>query len=372
MSTILYVLLAILLLGILIAIHEFGHFATARLTKIPVREFAIGMGPKLWSRTGKKSGTVYSLRAVPMGGFCSFIGEDDVQQVSKDDPRCWAKQKLWRRFLVVLMGPGMNFVLAFVVLFFYMAIGEKTVPTMRPVIGAVVEGSPAEEAGLLAGDNIVDINGVSTLVTSILPFEYTEPVDRMIRGWRDGDAPLRVTVLRDDAQEELEITPRYYPDEKRNLIGISYGSDPVEIEERCLSIGESVSYAWRSFRYYSTAIFDAVIGLFKGQNLDQVSGPVGAVAGITDMVKSAQEEWNGGFSVFVELLALISVNLGIMNLLPIPGLDGSRLVFMIIEGIRGKPVPPEKEAMVHLVGIAVLFALMIFLTFRDVSALFRK
>ena len=364
MTTFLYVLLAILLLGILIAIHEFGHYLTARLTGIPVTEFAIGMGPKLWSRTSKKTGIVYSLRAIPMGGFCAFVGEDDVQQVSKDDPRCWAKQKLWKRFLTVLMGPGMNFILAMVVLFFYMLIGVKEIPTVQPVLDSIVENSAAAQAGLQAGDLVEAVNGEDIRVTSMFTPDYNKAFSDRIAAWKEGDDPLRITVTRDGEPLTVEVTPAFHEPERRYMIGITYRPAAAAVETRALSVGESFRYAGKYFGYYSTAIFDAVIGLFRGQNLDQVSGPVGTVKIISEEVRTY------GFGAFIELLAVISVNLGIMNLLPIPGLDGSRLVFMVIEGIRGKPVPPEKEAIVHLVGMVLLFGLMIFLTFRDIRGFF--
>ena len=148
------------------------------------------------------------------------------------------------------------------------------------------------------------------------------------------------------------------------MIGVSYGYVALEYEHVSFTFSQSIELAWDNFTYYSTAIFDAVIGLFKGQNLDQVSGPIGTISVISQQVRDY------GFEAFIGLLAMISVNLGIMNLLPIPGLDGSRLVFMLIEAIRGKPIPPEKEAVVHLVGFVLIFGLMIFISVRDIGNLF--
>ncbi len=374
MSTILYVLLAILLLGILIAIHELGHYATARLTGIPVREFAIGMGPKLWSRTSKKTGIVYSLRAIPMGGFCAFFGEDDPDKNVHNDSRALSNQKLWKRMLMTLMGPMMNFVLAFVVLLMFYWIGgiyaAQPGTDYQPAVSSVVTNGRADASGIRAGDFIAEINGVSTSIAQedavSAAFDRDAAVfSSSINGWKAGDAPLVFTVRRGEEILHLEVEPAYDEAAGRNMIGITYTYNALETQHVGLTFGQSAAMSWEQFKYYSTAIFDAVIGLFKGENLDQVAGPIGTVSIIS------QEVRDNGFEAFIGLLALISVNLGIMNLLPIPGLDGSRIVFMIIEAIRRKPIPPEKEAIVHLVGFVLIFGLMIFISIRDIGNLFR-
>ncbi len=376
MTTIPYILLAILLLGILIAIHELGHFLTARLTGVPVVEYAIGMGPKILSHTGRKSRIRYTLRAIPMGGFCRFVGEDDPDAESHDDPRAFSKQKLWKRALTVLMGPGMNFILAFFALLLLFWVGGVNAPkegtAYAPMISAVTAGGAAETAGIRPGDYILSVSGADA---ALPPEAFDDPafktedevLSARIRGWKFGDAPLEMVLKRGDETLTVQVSPLFDPSPEvgRNVIGISYGYAALEVEHRGLYFGESVRMAGESFGYYSTAIFNAVIGLFKGENLDQVSGIPRTVAAISEQVQAY------GLTAFVELLALISVNLGIMNLLPIPGLDGSRLVFMAIEGVRGKPVPPEKEAVVHLVGMVLLFALMIVITVHDILSLVR-
>ena len=372
MSTILYILVAILLLGILIAIHELGHYVTARLTGIPVREFAIGMGPKLWTRTSQKTGIIYSLRAVPMGGFCAFFGEDDPDKNVHNDPRALCKQKLWKRMLMTLMGPMMNFILAFVVLLLFIWIGGMNVAKpgslYQPLISDVVTNGHADASGIRDGDYIAKINGVDTSITAE-ELDNANSLDTLlfstsINTWKEGDPPLVFTITRGEETVTAEIEPYYDTEAKKNMIGVTYGYAALEYEHISFDFGESAELAWEEFKFYSTAIFDAVIGLFKGENLDQVAGPIGTVSIIS------QEVRDYGFEAFIGLLALISVNLGIMNLLPIPGLDGSRIVFMIIEAIRGKPIPPEKEAIVHLVGFALLFGFMIFISIQDIGRLF--
>ncbi|MBQ6173381.1 MAG: site-2 protease family protein [Clostridia bacterium] len=365
MSTVLYVLAAILLLSILIAVHEGGHFLAARLTGIPVREYAIGMGPKIFSRTSKKSGIVFSLRAVPMGGFCAFYGEDDPDAKAQDDPRAFSRQKLWKRIVTVLMGPGMNFILAFAVLLLSTWILGVSVPVreagFEPLITDVAASGAAKEAGIRPGDFITAINGQAMLVYED---EERNPFSDAISGWKEGDAPLVLTVRRGRETADIAVTPHYVGETGRMMIDIGYGYYAVETKRAPVGIWDGVRVSWDDFTYFSGAIFNAVIGIFKGENLDQVSGPVGAVTQISEQVRQS------GFDAFIQLLAFISVNLGIVNLLPIPALDGSRILFMLIEGVRGKPIPPEKEAVVHLAGMALLIVVFVILTVRDVGRLF--
>ena len=345
-----YVLIGILLLGILIAVHEFGHFIAARMTGIEVMEFAIGMGPKLVGWTGR-SGTKFSLRAIPLGGFCAFYGEDDVEGKAKDDPRAYSKQNVWKRLFTVAMGPMMNFVLALAVsLAFYWTSGMLEV---LPVIEAVDASSPAAVAGMLPGDRIIAVDGV----------DYTNaPVTDIQAALATGGAPVDVTLQQregDLAQITLRITPAWNEEYQRHMIGITFAT-----RRTSLPFGTAVQAAGQYCLQAGTAVFDALGGLFTNPEIrDQVSGPVGAVATVSQAVKQ------DGFDAFISLLVLISMNLGVMNLLPIPGLDGSRIVFHLIEAIRRKPIKPEREAMVHLIGMVFLFGLMIYLTFKDVIRL---
>ena len=342
-----YVLIGILLLGILIAVHEFGHFIAARICGIEVMEFAIGMGPKLLGWTGK-SGTKFSLRAIPLGGFCAFYGEDDVEGKSKDDPRAYGKQNVWKRLFTVAMGPMMNFVLAFIVfLGFYWTSGMMEVV---PVIEAVDATSPAAVAGMLPGDRITAVDGM----------DFTDaPVTDIQAALNTNGVPVEVTVLRGEDVHTLTMTPAWNEDYQRHMIGITFAQ-----ETRALPFGTAVRASWDYCVDAGSAVFTALKGIFTDPEIrDQVSGPVGAV----DVVAKAVRQ--DGFIAFVSLLVLISVNLGIMNLLPIPGLDGSRIVFHLIEAVRGKPIKPEREALVHLIGMVFLFGLMIFFTFKDVLRL---
>ena len=354
-----YILLAILLLAILVTIHEFGHFLAARLMKIDVTEFSIGFGPRLLGWKSKKYETDFSLRAIPLGGYCAFYGEDDAKGITKDDPRAFPKQNVWKRLFVILMGPMMNFVLAFVVAaVFYWVSGVSEVTGVDPYIAEVMGAGPAYSAGLQSGDQITEVNGREMLDGTM------ETLLSTISSWQEGEDPLRMTIRRGEESFQADLTPVWDEQEKKMRIGITIGGI-YRTEQKAVSFLGGFENAWRLCVNASGAILGALGDLVTtGKGLDQTSGPVGIVTMVSSEVKE------GGFSAFVQLLVLISINLGLMNMLPIPGLDGSRLVFGLVEVIRRKPVPPEKEAVVHLVGMVFLFAVMIFFTFKDVMKLF--
>ena len=354
-----YILLAILLLAILITIHEFGHFLAARAMKIDVREFSVGMGPKLIGWKSRKYETVFSIRAIPLGGFCAFYGEDDPTGASKDDPRAFAKHNVWKRLLVILMGPLMNFVLAFIVAtVFYWINGVNVATGVDPYIAEVMAAGPAWSAGMKAGDVVTEVNGRDMLDGT------TDTLLNTIADWKEGDEPLHMVIRRGEETYEADMTPVWDEQENKMRIGVTIGG-VYRTEMQQVSFLEGFRYSWRLCVNASGAILRALKDLVTtGKGLDQTSGPVGIVSIVSSEVKV------GGINAFTQLLVLISINLGLMNLLPIPGLDGSRLVFGLVEVIRGKPVPPEKEAMVHLVGMVFLFGLMIFFTFKDIMRLF--
>lgn len=358
--SIVYILLAILLLAILITVHEFGHFLAARAMKIEVREFAVGMGPKLIKWKSRKYETDFSIRAIPLGGFCAFYGEDDTKGISKDDPRAFPKQNVWKRLFVILMGPMMNFVLAFVLAtVFYWTNGINVATGIDPYIAEVMAAGPAYSAGMKSGDVVTQVNGKEMLDGTM------ETLLNTIGSWKEGDEPLHMVIRRGEETFEADLTPVWDEAEKKMRIGVTIGG-VYRTETHPVSFGDGFKHSWELCVNASGAILKALGDLVTtGKGFDQTSGPVGIVSIVSSEVKE------GGLSAFVQLLVLISINLGLMNLLPIPGLDGSRLVFGLVEVIRGKPVPPEKEAMVHLVGMVFLFGLMIFFTYKDIVRLFQ-
>ena len=365
-----YIILAILLLAILIVVHEFGHFMAARAMKIDVREFAVGFGPKLIGWKSKKYETTFAIRAIPMGGYCSFYGEDDATGEYQDDPRVFGKHSVWKRMFVILMGPVMNFVLAFIAATVLIWCIGVTVPTEKeeydPFIQEVMAAGPAYDAGMKAGDQVLEINGKDMMDGTM------ETLLDTISGWQEGDAPLHLTILRGNEKVETDVTPKWNEEAQKMQIGV-YINGYRRVETKSVGFFGGFGEAWNMCTNAGGAILRALKNLVtKGEGLEDTAGPVGIVSVISSEVQGQVQQGGvgAGASAFVQLLILISINLGLMNLLPIPGLDGSRLVFGIVEVIRRKPVPPEKEAMVHLIGMVFLFGLMIFFTFKDIMRLF--
>ena len=360
-----YIILAILLLAILIVVHELGHFWAARLMKIEVSEFGVGFGPKLFGWKSRKHETRFVIRAIPLGGYNAFYGDlgqdpDNGPAVAPDDPRRFEKQPLLRRMFVVLMGPVMNFLLAFVLATgFYWVSGIPTATGVDPYISGVNAAGPAVDAGLREGDVIAEIDGVNMLDGTM------DTLLNTIAGYRQGQPPMKLTVLRGEETLQMEMTPAWNEDEERMMVGVMIGGRYRIETERTTLIGAAAAsgeMCWRAAGLILNALKNLVT---TGEGIENTSGPVGIISIVSSEVRS------GGFQAFLELLISISINLGLMNLLPIPGLDGSKLILGLIEAVRGKPIPPEKEAIVNTVGMVLLLGLMVLLTFKDVFNLLR-
>ena len=360
--SIFYILAALLLLGILVTVHESGHFFAARLTGIPVKEFAIGFGPKILSWKSRKHETAFCLRLIPAGGYCMFYGEDDIDgREAAEDPRSFGKHAVWRRIVTVLMGPGMNLVLAFLVASaLFAAVGLDTGGYYDyPTVEKIAPGSPAEKAGLLPGDVLLSIGGQDAQGVNA---ERTEiRAISLIKAYDPAQGGLPVTVRRGDREISVTLVPEYAESEGRYMIGAELGGLAYHPSYVPLPLHEAVPRAAE----YCVEMGGRIIGALKdllttGAGIEESAGPVGIVHMIAEETKAS------GFIVYTELLVLISVNLGLFNLLPIPGLDGSRLVFLLVEGIRRKPVPRKLEAWVHTAGFVVLIALMLVITYRDI------
>ena len=332
-----HVLLALLMLGVLITVHEAGHFLAARLCGIEVQEFAMGMGPALISRKSRR-GTKFSLRLLPIGGFCQFYGEDE----DTGDGMGFNDYPVWKRALTVASGPLMNFVLAIVVIFVYLS--AWGLPAVVPRVAELEMN--AEAAGLMIGDEILFVNGVEVVDTST--------VTDAISGSAGGDVTL--TVCRGDETCDVVITPFYDEEAGRYRVGFTFAQERVRVSI-WQSLPFSVSYNLES----ATLIVDTLRKLVTtGEGAGDVTGPVGTVY----VIKEATQQ--GGMDIFLEMAAMISVNLGVMNLLPIPGLDGSRLLFLLVEAVRRKPVKRELEGTIHFAGLVLLMGLMVVLVYKDV------
>lgn len=360
MSTILYVLLALLLLGIMITVHELGHFLAARACGIAVKSFGIGFGPRIANWTSKKTGTEYSFRLIPAGGFCGFYGEDDADGSDKDDPRSMLLQPAWKRLVTIAAGPVMNFVLAFAVgLVFFFGYGLPVADgELISQITEVSAGSPAEEAGLLPGD----------IITAINDQKVTDNVSELVSQYQAGGEALKVTVLRGEEELTLAVTPEYDEAEGRLLMGImmtvGYGEDYEIIWQR-MDAGTTIRHTWDTCVSAGSMILDSFKGLVtRGEGFDEMAGPVGVINVI------AQETRTYKLMGYLNMLMMISINLGLVNLLPIPGLDGCRILFVLFEMIFRRPVNRTVEAYIHLAGYVFLIGVMIFFTFRDVLNIF--
>lgn len=338
--TALSILAALLLLSLLVMVHELGHYLAGRALGSSILEFSIGMGPKLLKKT--KGETEFSIRAFPIGGLCRFEGED--QDVKTECS--FNAQKVWKRIVVVLSGPVMNLLFAVICsIITLLAFGD-----FMPGVNEVSPDSPAAVAGVQAGDVIEKIDGEPVKF-------YFQTVD-MILAVETKDMTL--TVLRDGNEIQLPLSNIYNEELGRNLIGVTISQVRVHFGFG-VSITRSVNYVTatlvETFRFFGRAAQGDV-------SSSDAAGPVAIVAIISEAVRSSGEN-------VLRLLVLISASLGIMNLMPIPAMDGGRLAFMLVEVIRGKAIAPEKEGLIHFVGLILLFGLMILLTYNDITNLIR-
>lgn len=338
------ILIALLVFGVLVLIHEFGHYIVAKKSGIKVEEFAIGMGPKLISK--QYGETVYSIRALPLGGFCKMLGED----AASEDKRAFANKSIGIRMAVIGAGPIMNLLLAFIIILcFIISDGFATT-----IVNQVYPDTPAENSGFRQGDKVLSIDGDKINIKQEIPYILNETKDR----------PIEVVILRDDAKITKEIKPMLDKDTNQWILGLGF-----EAKDGRKNILESITQSFWNVLFLVKLV---VVGFFKiitGQvDKSQIAGPVGVIQMIgqsyevglkTSIIMAIQN--------VMYLAALISANLGVMNLLPIPALDGGRLVFLIIEGLRGKPIDVDKEGFIHFVGFVLLMALMVFILYNDLS-----
>lgn len=344
MTMILTILAAIIIFALLIFIHELGHFIAAKATGIRVLEFAIGMGPKLFGR--KKGETLYSVRAVPIGGFCALEGEDS----NSGDPKAINNKPAWQRLVVLAAGAFMNILLGFILLIVMTAQGEQVVTN---TVASVQPGTAAYDSGLAAGDEIIKMAGSRTPIAA----EITWAAQRR------GSAETEFVIRRNGEKQTLRIQPRE-TDGK-----FQYGFTLATADN---SFGETMKTAWHGTFFYSKLIVGSLVDLFRGEvKVTELSGPIGIVSEIGSAVQETAKTGLPGLLNLINLAVLLTINLGIFNLLPLPALDGGRILFVLIEMIRRKPLPPEKEGMVHFVGFALLILLSIAIAVMDIMKFWR-
>ncbi len=373
-------IITVIIFLVMISLHEFGHFIVSKLVGVKVLEFAIGMGPAILKWKGRE--TQYSLRIFPVGGYCKLDGEDE----KTDDERAFCNQKWWKRFLVVVAGAVLNIILGFAILFGLTA-SEEAIPV--PVVDGILAEGYADDSGIMAGDEIIKINGTA------INF-YPDLSDALAEITNGED--VRVMVKRGGEKLELSVRPTkeqseiYYEEGGARVITSLNGGEPTEaiypytdnaaaaevigtsITDERYIIGftpktqqtdfwNTLEYSFHYTGYVVKLVYRGLIDLITGkQGLENVSGPVGIVSAVNTMVNSGAE-W---VKNVLSLTALLTINLGVFNLLPLPALDGGRIFFMLIELIRGKPTPAEKEGMVHAIGLMLLLAFAVVISFKDI------
>lgn len=350
------IILFIVIFGVVVIAHEFGHFLLAKANGIHVIEFAVGMGPTICSV--QKGGTKYSLKLFPIGGACMFEGEDGLaEKEGEPGEGSFLKATVWGRISTVAAGPVFNFILAFIIAFIMVNM-TGIIAIRDPVATQVSEGGGAEAAGLQDGDRIISMNGESLKL-------YQEISLYMQATYRGGD--LEVVYERNGVRNKTMLTPQYDEASGIYLLGVM-NADFVSPKGF-----DTLKYAWYEMRYSVKATYKSLGMMLQGRvSRQDVAGPVGIAVNVVG--KTYDEAKNYGWqSVLLSMLnitLMLSVNLGILNLLPVPALDGGRLVFLLLEIFRGKPIPPEKEGMVHFVGLMFFMVLMVVVFFNDLANIF--
>lgn len=350
----LYIIIAIVLFGFLVAIHEFGHFITAKAFGVRVNEFAIGMGPALFSR--QKGETLYALRLFPVGGFCAMEGEDD----ESDDPRSFGAQKAWKRLIILAAGAAMNFLagLALILLLFS---GAQAFVT--PVISGFMDGFPLEgEQGLMTGDRLISINGERIYL-------YNDVTMFLKRG---AGAPYDIVVERDSKRivlNDFPLEPRQYTVEGKTVTryGVYFAAEEA-------TFGIKLRNSWYNAIDFVRLVRISLTDLLTGAaGVKDLTGPVGIVDTITQ-IGNQSASVRVGFENILYFGALIAVNLAVMNLLPLPALDGGRIFFLLINGLWmllfRRRIDPKYESYVHVAGLVALLGLMAIVTFNDLVRIF--
>ena len=341
------IILAILIFGFLILIHEFGHFIMARTFKVGVNEFAIGMGPKILSKKSKKTGIVYSIRALPVGGFVSMVGEDEENE--REDSL--NKKPVWQRFIIMAAGSVMNLLFGFIMTailvgMLWNSLGNTTVALLSET--SIEAGTP-----LKVGDKIVSINGEK--VSTSYDLQYTV--------MHDGEENNTVKVIRNGKKVTLKNVSFVESYEEDGKEGQRY---IFRVEREKFGIGVFLKHTFNRSVTTVEMIWESVLDLVTGKyGVDQLSGPVG----ITSEIGKAAKIADGG-KTLINLTAVIALNLGVMNLLPRPALDGGRILFLIVEGIRRKPIKRELEGYIHFAGLVLFMLLFIFISYKDIVKLF--
>ncbi len=353
-----YIIIAILLFGILIAIHEWGHFIAARLCGVTVHEFAIGMGPQIWRKEGKK-GTTFALRALPIGGFCALEGEEEAS----DDPHSLSRQGFWKKVFVFAAGAIMNFLLGVAIL---LVVNCFASGFLVPVAaGCAPEFAAVNGAPLLEGDVIYSINGSRIYLAN--------DIDLLIR--LANRQPIDMVVLRNGEKVVFEdLAVGTFSDSEGNPYeGYGFYRSSIVLEA---TLGARLRYTWYTAVDFVRIVWYSLQMLFTGgAGVNELTGPVGIVSNIGE-IGAQSASFTDALLNIAYFGAMITVNLAVMNLLPIPALDGGHIIFLVISAISekllNKKIPIKYEAVINMIFLALLMALMLFVTFNDIMRLFGR
>ncbi len=344
-----YIIFAILIFGILIAVHELGHFIAAKSLGVKVLEFSIGMGPAIFKK--QRGETLYALRWLPIGGYCAMEGEDE----ETGDPRAFSRQAAWKRFVVLVAGSAMNFIFGFLVILLIFAGGTFTPPTVT----GFMDGCPYEgETALMAGDTFYEIDGYRIYFSS----NITQFLER-------GDGTYDITVIRNGekvAFDDFYLVPRDYEGQTSPMYGFYFGATES-------GVGATLKYSWYNAVDFVRNVWLALSDLVAGAiGVNQLSGPVGIV-GMMNTVGQSSRTIGMAIENIAYFGAFIAINLAVMNLLPLPALDGGRIFFLfvnrLIELITKRKVNPKYEGYIHAAGMALLLGLMVFVMYNDIVRL---
>lgn len=350
--TILYVILALLAFGLLVVFHELGHFLVARLFRVTINEFSIGMGPRLFSKKGKKHDTTYSLRAFPIGGYVSMAGEDE----ESEDPNAFYRKPVWQRLLIVLAGPVCNILLGFLLMLIMVL---STARLATNVVGQFDANAISAQHGLALGDEIVMVGKVPVHTGNEVVYEI---MNQGVAEADEGVVAIDITVRRDG--EKVYLPGVQFPSQE--VEGVLFGSVDFKVHGEEKTVLSVVKHTF--FRSCSTVkmIVDQIVDLIGGRyGLNAVSGPVGITQAVADAAKE-------GVMNVLYLITVITVNLGVFNLIPFPALDGGRFVFLCWEGITRRPVNKKIEGYINMAGLMLLLLLMLVVCCKDIAVLFIK
>jgi len=345
------VIATVLVFGFLIFIHEFGHYITARIFHVKIEEFSIGMGPRLLWYDSKKTGIRYSLAMLPIGGYVAMPGEDGEDESFADEPNTFGKKPAWQRFIITAAGATVNIVagfLAMILLTSLIKIGDTTVGEFHDTADTGFEIT-SKESGLMVGDRIISVDGKGVAILDELSYEIM----------RRGNKPVDLTVDRNG--EIIELYDVVFP--KQTESGQEFGIMDFKVFAVDKTFGSVMRYSWHKsvliVRMCWESIFDLITGRYT---FAAVSGPVGISSAIGDAVSQ-------GFTSLLYIAVIISINLGVMNLLPIPALDGGRLLTILIEMITRKKLPPKVEGWINGIGLILLLGLSFVVMVKDIFQL---